>query len=75
MPLGIAVPVTQFHPSTQEKEGEKKLILCILICNVMVSLCAVLTLALQTEANCEIKQFSCGNVFKRVQTRLVTHFS
>jgi len=35
----------------------------------------MLTFALQTGINFEIKQFSCGNVFSIVHTKLVTHFS
>lgn len=46
-----------------------------LICNIIVHLCIMLTFALQTGTNCEIKQFSCGNVFKIVHTKEVTHFS
>lgn len=35
----------------------------------------MLTFALQRGINSEIKQFSCGNVFSIVHTKLVTHFS
>lgn len=35
----------------------------------------MLTFALQTGIKSEIKQFSCGNVFNIVHTKLVTHFS